>query len=82
MIKRVLSFHAMGARDTSARAAAIQNKLHDALGPEGRFRLAMKMSDLAREFAKAGVRERHPQLADHEVLRELASVFYGKRGRS
>jgi hypothetical protein len=72
----------MGTRDTSAKAAAIQDKLHDALGPEGRLRLAMKMSDLAREFAKAGVRDRHPELADHEVLQELASIFYGKRGRS
>jgi hypothetical protein len=80
--ERVLSFQTMGARDTSAKAAAIQDKLHDAMGPEGRLRLAMKMSDLAREFAKAGVRDRHPQLADDEVLRELANIFYGKRGRS
>jgi len=72
----------MGARDTSARAVAIQEQLHDAMGPEGRFRLAMTMSELAREFAKAGVRDRHPHLADHEVLAELTSIFYGKRGRS
>jgi hypothetical protein len=68
----------MRARDTSAKAAAIQDQLHDALGPEGRFQLAMKMSDLAREFAKAGVRVRHPEFSDEEVLRELARVFYAK----
>jgi hypothetical protein len=68
----------MVARDTSARAAAIQDRLHDRLGPEGRFELAMKMSELAREFAKAGVRDRHPHLSDREVLRELASIFYGR----
>jgi hypothetical protein len=72
----------MRARDTSAKAAAIQDQLHDALGLEGRLRLAMRMSDLAREFAKAGVRDRHPHLADDEVLRELATIFYGKRRRS
>jgi hypothetical protein len=68
----------MRARDTSAKAAAIQDQLHDALGPEGRFQLAMKMSDLAREFAKAGVLVRHPEFSDEQVLRELARVFYAK----
>lgn len=67
----------MHARDTSAKAAAIQEKLHDALGPEGRFQLAMRMSELAREFAKAGVRDRRPDFTDTEVLRELARLFYG-----
>jgi hypothetical protein len=67
----------MRARDTSAKAAAIQEKLHDALGPEGRFQLALRMSELAREFAKAGVRERHPHFTANEVDRELARLFYG-----
>jgi hypothetical protein len=71
----------MRARDTSAKAAAIQERLHDALGPEGRFRLAMRMSELAREFAKAGVRERHPEFTESEVSRELARLFYGRTQR-
>jgi hypothetical protein len=71
----------MVARDTSAKAAAIQDRLHDALGPEGRFRLAMKMSELAREFAKAGVRDRNPDLGDDQVARELTTIFYGVRGQ-
>lgn len=69
----------MVARDTSVKAAAIQDRLHDALGPEGRFRLALKMSELAREFAKAGVRDRRPGLPDEQVARELATIFYGVR---
>jgi hypothetical protein len=68
----------MRPRDTSAKAAAIQEKLHDSLGPEGRFRLAMRMSELAREFAKAGVRDRHPEFSEEEVLREIARLFYGR----
>jgi hypothetical protein len=71
----------MVARDTSAKAAAVQDRLHDALGPEGRFRLAMKMSELAREFAKAGVRARNPNLADDQVARELTTILYGVRGQ-
>ena len=55
--------------------------MHDAMGPEGRFQLAMRMSELAREFAKAGIRDRHPQLADDDVLIELRKIFYSKRVR-
>jgi hypothetical protein len=66
----------MHPRDTSPTAAAIQERIHDRLGPEGRFLLAMEMSDLAREFAKSGVRERHPELTEREVVQELIRLFY------
>jgi len=68
----------MRSRDTSERAAAIQEQLHDALDVEGRFQLAMRMSELAREFAKAGLRDRRPELGEHELLRELARTLYGR----
>ena len=68
----------MRPRDTSAKAAEVQEKLHDSLGPEGRLQLAMQMSNLAREFAKAGVRDRHPHFSEQEVLEELARLFYGR----
>ena len=67
----------MRTRDTSDKAAAIQEQLHDALGPEGRFELALRMSHLAREFAKAGVRHRHPGFTEREIARELTREFYG-----
>lgn len=68
----------MRALDTSAKAAAIQRRLHQALGPEGRFVLAMNLSELAREFARAGLRERHAGLSEEELLRELMRRFHGK----
>lgn len=68
----------MAARDTSAKAAAIQAALHDKLGPEGRFHLAMRMSELAREFARAGVRARHPDYTDEQIFHEIVKSFYGK----
>lgn len=71
----------MPARDTSAKAAEIQEQLHDKMGPEGRFQLAMRMSNLAREFAKAGVRDRHPAFTEDEVVQELARIFYGHTRR-
>ena len=70
-------FH-MAARDTSAKAAAIQNALHSKLGPEGRFRLAMQMSELAREFAQAGVRKRYPGYSDEQISREIVKSLYGR----
>jgi hypothetical protein len=68
----------MPARDTSAKAAAIQNELHSKLGPEGRFRLAMQMSELAREFAQAGVRRRYPGYTDEQIYREIVKSLYGR----
>lgn len=58
-------------RDTSKRAAAVQAELHARLGPERRFRMAMEISEFAREFAKAGLRAEHPEFSDDELLREL-----------
>jgi hypothetical protein len=66
----------MRARDTSPNAAAIQDRVHDALGPNGRFELALTMSRLAREFAKAAVRAEHPTFSDAEVTRELIYQLY------
>ena len=58
-------------RDTSKRAAAVQSELQARLGPERRFRLAMEISEFAREFAKARLRAEHPEFSDAEVLRAL-----------
>jgi hypothetical protein len=68
----------MRALDTSAKAAAIHDQLYDDAGPEGRFRMAMEISDLAHEFAKAGVKMRNPGLSEAEVVRELARLLYGR----
>ncbi|HYC61204.1 MAG TPA: hypothetical protein VEK79_16735 [Thermoanaerobaculia bacterium] len=63
--------------DTSERAAAVQDDLHRALGPEARMQMALKMSDLAREFSFAGIRARHPESTTVEVSRRLIEELYG-----
>jgi hypothetical protein len=68
----------MRALDTSEKAASIQDRLHDQLGPGGRVELAMRMSELAREFAKAGLHAQHPDLSEPELQRELVRLFYGR----
>jgi hypothetical protein len=67
----------MRALDTSAEAATVQHRLYQALGTEGRFALALSMSELAREFAKAGLRNRHPEYTEDALLRELTNELHG-----
>ncbi len=38
----------------------------------------MQMSELAHEFAKAGLRSQRPDLTEPELMRELARVLYGR----
>jgi hypothetical protein len=64
--------------DTSEEAAAIHEELLSSMGAEGRFRLAMQMSNLTREFTKAGIRDRHPEYDEAQVLRELTKILYGR----
>lgn len=59
-------------------AASLQHRLHQALGPEARFALAMDMSELAREFAKASLRNRHPDHSEDELLREMTNRLHGR----
>ena len=70
----------MRSRDTSEKAAAIQARLQESLGPEGRVQLAMRMSDFAREFAKAAIRVRHPEYSEEQVTFELTKQMYGRSG--
>jgi hypothetical protein len=74
----MVSFVSMRALDTSEKAAALQDELHDRLGPGGRIQLAMRLSDLAREFAKAGLRSRRPDIPEADLSRELVRELYGK----
>lgn len=72
---------AMRSRDTSEKVARIQDQVHERLGPEGRFALAMELSALARAFAISSLREDLPGLTDAELTREYAKrlVDRGKR---
>ncbi|HEX7708266.1 MAG TPA: hypothetical protein VF701_17520 [Thermoanaerobaculia bacterium] len=62
----------MRARDTSAKAEALQDEIHRSLGPEGRFQLALRLSTLARELARAGLREKHPEYTEVQLGEEDA----------
>lgn len=67
----------MQPRDTTARAAAIAADLNRAAGPVKRFEQALELSDFLRELAKAGLRARHPEYSEEELLRELTRQMHG-----
>ncbi len=61
--------------DTSADAFAAQIRYYRHLGPEGRLRLTLELSDDARELAADGVRRRHPEFDADAVRREVMRLF-------
>jgi hypothetical protein len=65
--------------DTSPAMREAQLRLYREIGEEGRGRIAAEMSDLLRDLAIAGVRHRHPEYDEEQVLAEVLAVFYGRR---
>ena len=52
----------MRALDTTPEADEAQVSIQRRLGPVGRLKVAMEMSELARRVARAGLRARHLEL--------------------
>jgi hypothetical protein len=65
--------------DTSPAMTEAQNQLYREIGPAGRARIAAEMSDMLRDLAVAGVRLRHPEYDEEQVLAEVLWVFYGRQ---
>jgi hypothetical protein len=63
--------------DTSPAMMEAQIQLYRQIGPEGRGRIAAEMSDMLRELAITGVRLRHPEYDQEQVLAAVLDVFYG-----
>lgn len=63
--------------DTSEAAFRAQMAVWERLGPEGRVALAGRISLSARQLARDGIRQRHPQYSDQQVHRALLRLLYG-----
>jgi hypothetical protein len=63
--------------DTSPAMMEAQIQLYREIGPEGRGRIAAEMSDMLRDLAITGVRLRHPEYDEEQVLAAVLDVFYG-----
>lgn len=60
------------ATDTSADAAGVQAEAYRRMGPEGRLRAALEMSEEMGRVLEDGVRARHPGYSEDEV--RLAAI--------
>ena len=65
--------------DTSPKMAEAHLRLYREIGETGRGRIAAEMSDLLRDLAIAGVKDRHPEYGEEQVMEEVLAVFYGRR---
>jgi len=65
--------------DTSDAMTEAHHRLYREIGETGRARIAAELSDLLRDLAIAGVKHRHPEYGEDQVVAEVLSVFYGRR---
>jgi len=62
--------------DTSPEIEAMQIRLRRAMSPGQRFQIAIELSDLLREFRKAGIRRDHPDWSERQVMIELFRLAF------
>jgi Rv0078B-related antitoxin len=62
--------------DTTPEAKAIQERILRSMSGEQRFLLAWDMSLFARELARAGIRQEHPEWSEAQVARELLRLAF------
>lgn len=68
----------MGApADTSAEAWEAQAAMLRQLGGERRLAIAFRLTRLAREASRAGIRSRHPEYGEAEVRRAFFRMLHG-----
>ncbi|PYX93474.1 MAG: hypothetical protein DMG67_04080 [Acidobacteria bacterium] len=66
----------MRVTDTTAQAHALQFQIQQAMTEEQRLLMALEMSLFARELARAGIQQEHPEWPQDEVSRELLRLAF------
>jgi len=62
--------------DTTPEAEAIQLQIQSKMTGEQRILLALEMSLFARELARAGIRQDHPEWTETQIARELLRLAF------
>jgi hypothetical protein len=65
-------------RDTTSAAHALQLRLYREAGPEHRAEIAADLSEAIRDACRTGVRLRHPDFSEAQIVREVIRIFYGR----
>jgi hypothetical protein len=63
--------------DTSAEAEAVQVRAWQAMSPEELLRVVDDLSTTARALSLAGLRQRHPDAPEQELIARLAAITLG-----
>lgn len=63
--------------DTSVQARNLQVQAHIRLGPEGRLRVALDLSEAVRDLRLAGIRSGLPGASEAELVRRFIFETYG-----
>ena len=63
--------------DTSAEAHRLQTRIYRDMGGAGRLAVAFELSDMTRRLTEAGIRRRHPDYSDEQVLLARARITLG-----
>jgi hypothetical protein len=63
--------------DTTPDAAAAQLAILQAMSPSRRAELAMEFTDQMHDTLRAGIRARHPEYSDRQVILAAAKIVLG-----
>lgn len=66
----------MAISDTSPEVEAMQFEIRRRMTGAQRLRLALEMSQFARELRKAGIRQDHPDWTERQVMIELFRLAF------
>ena len=64
--------------DTSPEAWGVWMDLQRRMAPAEKMQLAFEWSEIVRQFAEAGLRERYPHAAEREILLRFARQTLGE----
>ena len=63
--------------DTTADAWSVQRSALGKMGPDGRVRAALEMSDVVRRVHLSGIRSRHPDATEREAIARFIAKVHG-----
>jgi DUF1680 family protein len=66
------------ATDTSRDADAAQLAAYRRMGGIGRVQVMFRLTDVARRATTAGIRQRHPEYDDEQVVKALVRLLHGE----
>ncbi|MBN1772402.1 MAG: hypothetical protein JXB32_14125 [Deltaproteobacteria bacterium] len=67
----------MAAMDTGPEASEMQLAIYRRMSPERRLRVGLELTELSRKLLREGIRRRHPEYGEPEVLQAFRRLWLG-----